>query len=159
MSTFVNYPFVGNGKTFVEELTQARSLALWAPPMGGFEGNYQRRVREAGYILLHMTARGLGDPARYLVEEHDVRPAHLGKKDKRVYTYPPLIQTHLASLPKGYQGLLLWLIEGKILAAQELEYLVELAQREDRLKIVVEMGSDRKVRWQSLAQYLQTRGA
>ncbi|WP_287127606.1 NAD(P)H-quinone oxidoreductase subunit N [Candidatus Cyanaurora vandensis] len=152
------YPIVTDGKEFVAELTQVGAMALWAPPEGGFEGNYQRRMREAGYTSLHMSARGLGDPARYLTQTHEVRPAHLGKKSTMVFAFPPLIQTHLASVPPKYKGLLLWLIEGKVLAAQELEYLVELTQQEPRLKIVIEMGSDRKVRWQPLLKLLQERG-
>ncbi len=152
------YPIVTDGKVFTEELTKYGSLALWSPPEGGFEGNYQRRMREEGYICLHMTARGLGDPGRFLMEPYGVRPSHLGKKDKRVYVFPPLIQTHLANLPPKYKGLLLWLIEGKILAAQELEYLVSLAAQEKRVKIVVEVGSDHKVRWQSLEALIKERG-
>lgn len=152
------YPIVTDGKTFVDDLVREGALALWAPPEGGFEGNYQRRMRETGYISLHMTARGLGDPARYLMEAHGVRPAMLGKKAKQVQILPPLVATNLASLPPKYKGLLLWLIEGKILAAQELEYLAELVQQEPRLKIVVEVGSDHKVRWQPIKKLLQERG-
>jgi len=153
------YPIVTDGKAFVDQLTKAGALALWSPPEGGFEGNYQRRMREDGYICLHMTARGLGDPARFLREAHEIRPAHLGKKDKSVQNFPPLIQSNLATLPPKYKGLLLWLIEGKILAAQELAYLASLSTLEPRVKVVVEVGSDKKVRWQPLQQLVQERGA
>ncbi len=152
------YPIVTNGKTFVDEVLKEGTVALWSPPEGGFEGNYRRRVREAGYVSLQMSARGLGDPARYLTENHTVRPAHLGKKDKYVHNFPPIIQTNLASLPPNAKGLLLWIIEGKVLAVQELEFLILLTSQETRVKIVIEMGSDPKVRWQPLRTYLQERG-
>ena len=46
---------------------------------------------------------------------------------------------------------LLWLLEGQVLSNSELRALCNLCQRENRLKIVVEMGGSRMLRWQSLA--------
>jgi NAD(P)H-quinone oxidoreductase subunit N len=49
---------------------------------------------------------------------------------------------------------LLWLLEGQVLSTAELESLINLTQREPRLKIVVEMGGARALRWQPLSSVL-----
>jgi NAD(P)H-quinone oxidoreductase subunit N len=48
--------------------------------------------------------------------------------------------------------MLLWLLEGQVLSAAERASLVELTQRDGRLKVVVEMGGARALRWQPLDQ-------
>ena len=50
--------------------------------------------------------------------------------------------------------ILLWLLEGQVLSTAELASLLTLTRREPRLKIVVELGGARALRWQSLASYL-----
>jgi len=141
-----------NGARFIAEVEKHSAVAVWAPPEGGLEGNYLRRLRGVGYRTLVLTARGLGDLERYLVEAHGVRPAHLGKKDKRVYALPPELSLHLDTLPNDAKGLVLWLIEGKVLSLQELDYLVKLPTVVPKLKVVVELGSDYGMRWQALAE-------
>jgi NAD(P)H-quinone oxidoreductase subunit N len=49
---------------------------------------------------------------------------------------------------------LLWLLEGQVLSQAELSALLELTRRETRLKIVVELGGSRALRWQPLASVL-----
>lgn len=142
------------GKTFIRDLEQSGSLALYAPLEGGFEGRYRRRVRAAGYNSLCLSARGLGDVAAYLTGVHGVRPPHLGKKDIRTYYLPPVVNYQLENLPPKSKGLLLWIIEGSMLDSQEIEYLTTLPQQESRVKIAVEMGGDRYFRWTPLKAVL-----
>ncbi|MEB3826656.1 NAD(P)H-quinone oxidoreductase subunit N [Phormidium sp. CCY1219] len=138
------------GKKFIRDLENNGALALYVPLEGGFEGRYQRRLRAAGYVNLSLSARGLGDPAAYLTGVHGVRPPHLGKKDVRTYFIPPIVNYNLDHLPAKSKGLVVWLIDGMILSQQEIEYLSELPNIEPRVKVVVEVGGDRQVRWTPL---------
>lgn len=152
---------ITTGKSFIRALEKSGVLGIYAPLEGGFEGRYQRRLRAAGYATLNLTARGLGDLAAYLRGVHGVRPPHLGKKNIAqeaavgpVYYVPPIASYQLENLPPKSKGLVLWLIEGQILSRQEKEYLVNLAQQEPRLKIVLELGGERYFRWEPLQQAL-----
>ncbi|NEQ22851.1 MAG: NAD(P)H-quinone oxidoreductase subunit N [Microcoleus sp. SIO2G3] len=145
---------ITTGSSFIRDLEQSGALAMYAPLEGGFEGRYRRRLRAAGYTTLSLTARGLGDLAAYLTGVHGVRPAHIGKKDIRVYFLPPVVGYQLENLPPKSKGLVLWMIEGSILSQQEVEYLTTLPQQEPRVKIAVEMGGDRSFRWKPLKNTL-----
>lgn len=145
---------ITTGNSFIRNLEQSGSLAVYMPLEGGFEGRYRRRLRAAGYASLCMTARGLGDLSAYLTGVHGVRPPHLGKKDIRVYYVPPVLTYQLEHLPPKSKGLVLWLIEGNILSSQEVEYLTTLPQQEPRIKVAVEMGGDRSFRWKPLKNAL-----
>ena len=141
----------GNG--LIRDLEKFGALGVYVPLEGGFEGRYRRRLRAAGYISLHMTARGLGDVAAYLTGIHGVRPPHLGKKSTGSgaavgYTYylPPIVNYQLEQLPPKSKGLLLWIIEGHILSDQEVEFLADLPKLEPRVKVVIERGGDRAFR-------------
>ena len=148
------------GNAFEQDLATQGALAVWVPPEGGHEGRYQRRLKGAGYRTLHMTARGMGDLEAFLTRFHGVRPAHLGKALAQtaavgdVYYFPPLLDNALAALPPQAKGLVLWLIEGKVLSRQELRYLSLVPTLNPRCKVVVEVASDREFRWQSLSQFL-----
>ncbi|MDJ1179837.1 NAD(P)H-quinone oxidoreductase subunit N [Roseofilum sp. BLCC_M91] len=149
------------GKSLIRDLENQGTLGMYVPPEGGYEGRYIRRVRAAGYTALSIAARGLGDLSAYLTGVHGVRPAHLGKKSSgkkaavgEVYFIPPIIQTQVDQLPPQSKGLLLWIIEGHILSSEELGYLAELPSLEPRVKIIVELGGDRQVRWLPLKQVL-----
>lgn len=124
------------------------------PLEGGSEGRYQRRLRADGYTAIRISARGLGDVAAYLTGVHGVRPAHLGKKDIRVYYLPPVVGYHLQQLPANSKGLVLWLIDGHLLSDQEIEYLTELPSLDKRVKVVVERGGERFFRWMPLKDTL-----
>lgn len=145
------------GKRFVKDLEREGALAAYVPLEGGAEGRYQRRARAMGYNLVCLTARGLGDPASYLMQVHGVRPAHLGKKttgrDGAVgyrYYLPPILTYRLDNLAPNEKGVLLWLIEGTIMSQQELAYFVGLPTQEPRVKVVIEMGGDRTFTWKPL---------
>jgi NAD(P)H-quinone oxidoreductase subunit N len=145
---------ITTGNSFIRDLEQSGSLALYVPLEGGFEGRYQRRLRAVGYTSLSITARGLGDPAAYLTGVHGVRPPHLGKKDIRVYFVPPVVNYQLEHLPPKSKGLVLWILEGSVLSRQEVEYLTTLPKQEPRVKVAVEMGGDRAFRWTPLKDTL-----
>ena len=53
---------------------------------------------------------------------------------------------------EGQAPILLWLLEGQVLSTAELASRVGLTRREPRLKVVVEMGGARALRWQPLEQ-------
>ncbi|ADI64451.1 NAD(P)H-quinone oxidoreductase subunit N [Trichormus azollae] len=149
----------GNG--LIRDLEKFGALGVYVPLEGGYEGRHRRRLRAAGYISLHITARGLGDVAAYLTRVHGVRPPHLGKKSTgsgaavgEVHYLPPMISSHLEQLPPKSKGLLLWIIEGHILSNQEVEYLANLPKLEPRVKVVIERGGDRYFRWTPLEKTL-----
>jgi len=145
----------GNG--LIRDLEKFGALGVYVPLEGGFEGRYRRRLRAAGYVTLHMTARGLGDVAAYLTGVHGVRPPHLGKKSissgaavGNVYYLPPVVNYQLEQLPPKSKGLVLWIIEGHILSDQEVEFLAELPKLEPKVKVVVERGGSRAFNWKPL---------
>jgi NAD(P)H-quinone oxidoreductase subunit N len=140
-------PLLTTGKPFIQALEQAGSLGVYAPLEGGYEGRYQRRLRATGYETMNISARGLGDLAAYLTQVHGTRPAHLGKKDIRTYFIPPMLDRYLVQLPPTAKGLVVWAIDGSVLSRQELAYLVELPQIEPKVKVVIELGGDRKFSW------------
>ncbi|OSO94361.1 NAD(P)H-quinone oxidoreductase [Cylindrospermopsis raciborskii CENA303] len=152
---------ITTGSGFIRDLEKFGSLGVFVPLEGGYEGRYRRRLRAAGYVNLHITARGLGDVAAYLMGIHGIRPPHLGKKSTsngaavgEVQYLPPLISSHLAQLPPNSKGLLLWVIEGNILSDQEVEYFTNLPRLEPRVKVVIERGGDRYFRWTPLEKTL-----
>jgi NAD(P)H-quinone oxidoreductase subunit N len=152
---------ITTGKKLIQDLESSGALGLYVPLEGGHEGRYQRRVRAAGYTMLHITARGLGDLSSYLMEIHGVRPPHLGKKTLQRegavgyrYYVMPIAAYQLEHLPEKSKGLVIWLLEGTILSQQELEYLIALPTLEPRIKIVVEMGGGRSFSWKPLQDFL-----
>ena len=60
----------------------------------------------------------------------------------------------LAPQFEGDGPVLLWLLEGQVLSSAELQSLLNLTRLEPRLKIVVEMGGARSLRWQPLSSLL-----
>jgi NAD(P)H-quinone oxidoreductase subunit N len=152
---------ITTGKKFTQDLEISGSLGVYLPLEGGHEGRYQRRLRNAGYTAMNITARGLGDLSSYLLNVHGVRPPHLGKKtigqEAAVgyrYYIPPIASYQLENLPAKSKGLVLWMMEGIILSRQELEFLKALPQLEPRIKVVIEMGGDRTFTWKPLQAVL-----
>jgi NAD(P)H-quinone oxidoreductase subunit N len=147
-------PLITTGKAFIQDLERYGSLGVYAPLEGGYEGRYQRRLRTNGYDSSRILARGLGDLSAFLTGIHGVRPAHLGKKDIRVQFLPPLLQTQLEHLPANSKGLVLWIVDGHVLAGEELSYLTTIPQLLPKVKIVVELGGERYFRWEKLTPEL-----
>ena len=146
-------PLLLTGKGFRQDLERAGALALYMPLEGGSETRLLRRLRAAGYKAHLTSARGLGDPEAFLFQLHGVRPPHLGHQSvgrTAAVGEVQRIQPQLGHLLEGNAPILLWLLEGQVLSTAERSSLVALCQREPRLKIVVEMGGARALRWQPL---------
>lgn len=152
---------ITTGKKFIKALETAGAVGVLVPLEGGHEGRYQRRIRAAGYEVLNITARGLGDLSSYLMNVHGVRPPHLGKKDTTRegavgyrYYAAPVAKYQLDSLSPKAKGLVIWLLEGTVLSQQELQYLITLPTLEPRIKVVIEMGGGREFTWKPLKDFL-----
>jgi NAD(P)H-quinone oxidoreductase subunit N len=116
-----------------------------------------RRLRAAGYRAMLTSARGLGDPEAFLFQSHGVRPPHLGHQSvgrAAAVGEVQRVMPQLGPLLEGSAPILLWLLEGQVLSEAELASLLTLCRREPRLKLVVEMGGARSLRWQPLQQLL-----
>ena len=144
-------PLLLSGRGFRQDLERAGALALFAPLEGGAETRLMRRMRAVGYRAQLTSARGLGDPEAFLLQLHGVRPPHLGHQSVGEVQR---VMPQLGALLEGTQPILLWLLEGQVLSQAELGSLIALCQREPRLKLVVEMGGSRELRWQPLEQLL-----
>jgi NAD(P)H-quinone oxidoreductase subunit N len=152
---------ITTGKKFIKQLEATGALGVYVPLEGGAEGRYQRRTRAAGYEVLNISARGLGDLSAYLLDVHGVRPPHLGKKTTGrdsavgyVYYVAPVAKTQLDALPANAKGLVIWVMEGAVLSQQELQYLVTLPTIEPRIKVVLEMGGGRTFQWKPLQEFV-----
>ncbi len=144
----------------LQDLEKYGALGMYVPPEGGYEGRFQRLLRNSGYEVLFITARGLGDVATYLTGVHGVRPSHLGKQpgppNVRRYFIPPKIQYRLSTLAPKSKGLLVWLIEGKFLSRQEWTVIANIPQQDNRVKVILEVGSGRSVEWKPLTELLNS---
>jgi NAD(P)H-quinone oxidoreductase subunit N len=148
-------PLLLSGRGFRQDLEQAGALALFVPLEGGSETRLLRRMRAAGYQAKMTSALGLGDPEAYLLQLHGVRPPHLGHQSVgrgAAVGEVQRVMPQLGSLLEGTKPILLWLIEGQVLSSAELTSLLALCRKEPRLKMVVEMGGSRSLRWQPLEQ-------
>ncbi|MFM7675798.1 MAG: NAD(P)H-quinone oxidoreductase subunit N [Synechococcus sp.] len=150
-------PLLLTGRGFRQDLEKAGALALYAPLEGGAETRLLRRLRAAGYRAQITSARGLGDPEAYLFQLHGVRPPHLGHQSVgrgAAVGEVQRVMPQLGSLLEGESPILLWLLEGSVLSQAELASLLALCRREPRLKVVVEMGGARALRWEPLDNLL-----
>ena len=132
-------------------------MAVHAPLEGGAETRWLRRLRAAGYRTQITSARGLGDPEVFLLQKHGIRPPHLGHQSVGRGAAVGDVQEVIPQLGEvllGDKPVVLWLLEGQVLSRSELLSLCDLCRREPRLKIVVEMGGARSLRWQPLSQLL-----
>ena len=150
-------PLLLSGRGFRRDLEASGALALFAPLEGGAETRLMRRLRAAGYRAMLTSARGLGDPEAFLFQSHGVRPPHLGHQSVgrgAAVGEVQRVMPQLGPLLEGEAPILLWLLEGQVLSEAELASLLSLCRREPRLKLVVEMGGSRALRWQPLQQLL-----
>ena len=150
-------PLLLSGKGFQHELESFGCLAIHVPLEGGAETRLLRRLRAAGYRTQINSARGLGDPEVFLMHLHGIRPPHLGHqrvgRNSAVGEVQQVIP-QLSELLADDFPIVLWLIEGQVLSRSELLSLCDLCQREPRLKMVVEMGGARSLRWESMRNHL-----
>ena len=150
-------PLLLTGKGFQLDLESVGCIAIHVPPEGGAETRLLRRLRAAGYRTQMISARGLGDPEVFLTQLHGIRPPHLGHQSvgrngalgEVQQVAPQLAESLIANQP-----IVLWLIEGQVLSHSELVGLTDLCKREQKLKIVVEMGGARSLRWEPMSQLI-----
>ena len=150
-------PLLLSGKGFRRELEAAGCLAIHVPLEGGAETRILRRLRAAGYLTHIASARGLGDPEVFLTQLHGIRPPHLGHQSvgrNGALGEVQQVVPQIGHLMTGHKSVVLWLIEGQVLSRSELLALSDLCKREQRLKLVVEMGGARSLRWESMQALL-----
>ena len=151
-------PLLLSGQKFREDLEAAGCLAIFTPLEGGSETRLLRRLRAAGYRTQITSARGLGDPEVFLFQLHGIRPPHLGHqnvgRNGALGEVQQVIPQLHEFLTKGCP-LVLWLLEGQVLSNSELLNLNNLCKKEPLLKIVIEMGGSRSIRWQSMASFIE----
>ena len=150
-------PLLLSGRGFRRELESAGCMAVHAPLEGGAETRLLRRLRASGYRTQLTSARGLGDPEVFLFQKHGVRPPHLGHQSVGRGAAVGEVQEVMPQLGEALPGeklVVLWLLEGQVLSRSELLSLCDLCRREPRLKVVVEMGGARSLRWQPMTQLL-----
>ena len=91
------------------------------------------------------------------MQKHGVRPPHLGHQSVGRGAAVGGVQEVMPQLGEillGNKPVVLWLIEGQVLSRSELLSLCDLCRREPRLKVVVEMGGARSLRWQPMTRLL-----
>eukprot|EP00898_Chlorokybus_atmophyticus_P003423 jgi/Chlat1/4081/Chrsp26S04127 len=135
---------------FMKAVEEEGAVGCWVPAEGGVEGRYVNRLKGLGYYIMNMTARGFGDIPSYLTKTHGRTPPHLGKQPLKMFYYPAELDSRLAVLPPNKKGIVLWLIEGKVLSRAELQYLALLPTLRPEIKVVVEIGTSRNFEFQPL---------
>ncbi len=151
-------PLLLTGKKFNSDLNNNKCLAIFAPLEGGYETRLLRRMRAKGYKTFITSARGLGDPEVFLLKLHGVRPPHLGHQSVGRNGALGEVQQVIPQASELFndteKNKLLWLLEGQVLSKSELESLIEICTKDNKLQIVVEMGGSRKLEWMSLKEYI-----
>ena len=152
-------PLLLSGRGFRHDLEIAGCIAIHVPLEGGSETRLLRRLRAGGYKTQISSARGLGDPEVFLMQLHGIRPPHLGHQSiSRTGAVGEIQQVvpQLIELLQEDKPVVLWLLEGQVLTRSELLSLTKLCEKEPLLKIVVEMGGSRSLRWQPMKELLAT---
>ncbi|XP_078446530.1 NADH dehydrogenase-like complex N [Wolffia australiana] len=135
---------------WLADVEEHKALAFYTPHEGGYEGRYLTRLRYQGYRLMDISARGLGDPEATLTKIHPVCPPHLGKQPIARWYFPPEVDYRLSVLPPDAKGLVLWVIEAKVLSKAELQFLALLPTLRPKVRVIAECGTWRKVEWTPL---------
>ncbi|KAK4746404.1 hypothetical protein SAY87_012716 [Trapa incisa] len=137
---------------WLSDVEEHKALAIYTPHEGGYEGRYFTRLRYQGYYFLDLTARGLGDPETTLLKVHPVCPAHVGKQPIARWYFPPEVDHRLNALPPDAKGLVVWIIEAKVLSKSELQFLALLPTLRPKVRVIVECGNWRKFMWRPLKE-------
>ena len=99
----------------------------------------------------------MGDPVVFLTQLHGIRPPHLGHQNvgrNGALGEVQQVIPQLNELLVEDKPLVLWLLEGQVLSKSELLAINNLCQKEPRIKIVIEMGGARSIKWQPLNEFL-----
>ncbi|GAA0159955.1 oxidoreductase [Lithospermum erythrorhizon] len=137
---------------WLSDVEEHKALAIYTPHEGGYEGRYLNRLRYKGYQFLDLSARGLGDPETTLTKFHPVCPPHLGKQPISRWYFPPEVDYRLSLLPPNAAGLVVWILEAKVLSKAELQFLALLPTLRPRVRVIAECGNWRKVVWRPLRE-------
>ena len=115
-------------------------------------------MRARGFKTYITSARGLGDPEVFLLKLHGVRPPHLGHqsvgRNGALGEVQQVIPQASELFNDNDKNKLLWLLEGQVLSQSELESLIEICTKDNKLTIVIEMGGSRKLEWKPLSDYI-----
>ncbi|CAM8931106.1 unnamed protein product [Rhodiola kirilowii] len=134
---------------WLSDVEEHKSIAIYPPHEGGYEGRYLNRLRYQGYHFLDLSARGLGDPETTLTKIH---PPHVGKQPIARWYYPPEVDYRLSLLPPGSKGLVVWILEAKVLSKAELQFLALLPDLRPNVRVIAECGNWRKFVWKPLKE-------
>ncbi|KAJ4807431.1 NAD(P)H-quinone oxidoreductase subunit N [Rhynchospora pubera] len=126
---------------WLEDVEKHKALAVYSPHEGGYEGRYLTRLRYQGYVFLDLSARGLGDPETTLTKIHPVCPPHLGRQPIARWYFPPEVDYRLNLLPPEAKGLVVWIIEAKVLSKAELQFLALLPSLRPKVRVIAECGN------------------
>ncbi|XP_009600934.1 NAD(P)H-quinone oxidoreductase subunit N, chloroplastic [Nicotiana tomentosiformis] len=137
---------------WLSDVEEHKALAIYSPHEGGYEGRYLTRLKYQGYHFLDLSARGLGDPETTLTKFHPVCPAHVGKQPIARWYFPPEVDYRLSLLPPNAKGLVVWIIEAKVLSKAELQFLALLPTLRPKVKVIAECGNWRKFMWKPLKE-------
>ena len=152
-------PLLLSGQRFNTDLSEHCSLAIFAPLEGGYETRLLRRMRAKGFKTFITSARGLGDPEVFLFNLHGIRPPHLGHqnigRNGALGEVQHVIPQASELFHESNNQKLLWILEGQVLSQSELESLLRISQEDKTLKVVIEMGGARKLKWKPLKEYLE----
>ncbi|KAK7305574.1 hypothetical protein VNO77_43480 [Canavalia gladiata] len=137
---------------WLSDVEEHKALAIYSPHEGGYEGRYLSRLRRQGYYFLDLSARGLGDPETTLTKIHPVCPPHVGKQPIARWYFPPEVDYRLEALPPNAKGLVVWIIEAKVLSKAELQFLALLPTLRPNVRVIAECGNWRKFMWKPLKE-------
>ncbi|KAL8237148.1 hypothetical protein R6Q59_018229 [Mikania micrantha] len=135
---------------WLSDVEEHKAIAIYSPHEGGYEGRYLNRLRYQGYRFLDLSARGLGDPETTLTKLHPVCPAHIGKQPIARWYFPPEVDYRLSLLPPDAKGLVVWILEAKVLSKAELQFLALLPTLRPKVRVIAECGNWRKFVWTPL---------
>ena len=89
---------------------------------------------------------------------HGIRPPHLGHqsvgRNGALGEIQQVIPQASELFNENDKYKLIWLLEGQVLSQSELKSLIEICTKDNKLKIVVEMGGARKLEWKPLNDYI-----
>ncbi|KAL1370302.1 hypothetical protein HN51_000585 [Arachis hypogaea] len=137
---------------WLSDVEEHKALAIYSPHEGGYEGRYLSRLRRQGYYFLDLSARGLGDPETTLTKVYPVCPPHIGKQPIARWYFPPEVDYRLQALPPKAKGLVVWIIEAKVLSKAELQFLALLPTLRPNVRVIAECGNWRKFMWKPLKE-------
>ena len=93
-----------------------------------------------------------------MLKLHGIRPPHLGHqsvgRNGALGEVQQVIPMAAELFNENDKNKLLWLLEGQVLSQSELESLIEICTKDNKLTIVVEMGGARKLEWKPLNDYI-----